>query len=98
MSDLTISIDCEVRPEDAACEPRLSAPAQQFETETVTVKTATKTAYAFCARAARRLRRFITVRASAFAVVLESRVRAFIQNVFPKTGADILRQSAILNI
>lgn len=98
MSDLTISIDCEVRPEGAACEPRLSAPAQQFETETVTVKTATKTAYAFCARAARRLRRFITVRASAFAVVLESRVRAFIQNVFPKTGADILRQSAILNI
>ena len=98
MSDLTISINCEVRSEDVASELRLSAPAQQFETETVTVKTAVKTAYAYCARAARRLRWFITVKASAFAVVLESRVRAFIQNVFPKTGADILRQSAILNI
>ena len=98
MSDLTISIDCDVRPEDVASEPHLTAPAQQFETDTVTVKTATKTAYAFCARAARRLRWFITVRATAFAVVLESRVRAFIQNVFPKTGADILRQSAILNL
>jgi len=95
---MTISIDCEVRPEDAASVPRLAVPAQQFETETVTVKTARKTAYAFCAAAARRLRRFITVRASAFAAVLESRVRAFIENVFPKTGADILRQSAILNI
>ena len=98
MSDLTISIECEVRPEDEASVPRLSAPAQQFETETVTVKAATKTAYAYCARAARRLCWFITVKASAFAAVLESRVRAFINNVFPKTGADILRQSAILNI
>lgn len=98
MSDLTISINCEVRSEDAASGLRLSAPAQQFDAQTVTVKTAVKTAYAFCVRAARRLRWFITVRASAFAVVLESRVRAFIQNVFPKTGADILRQSAILNI
>ena len=98
MSDLTISINCDERPEDAASELRLSVPAQQFDAALVTVKTATKTAYAYCARAARRLRWFITVKASAFAVVLESRVRAFINNVFPKTGADILRQSAILNI
>ena len=98
MSDLTISIECEVRPDDAASVPRLTAPAQQFDAETVTVKAAVHTAYAYCVRAARRLRRFITVRASAFAAVVESRVRAFISNVFPKTGADILRQSAILNI
>lgn len=115
MSDLTISINCDVRPDGETSESRLStnvsvrpdgetsasrlsAPAQQFETEAVTVKTAVKTAYIYCARAARRLRWFITVKASAFAVVLESRVRAFINNVFPKTGADILRQSAILNI
>ena len=98
MSDLTISINCDVRHDDETSASRLSAPAQQFETETVTVKTAVKTAYIYCARAARRLRRFITVKASAFAVVLESRVRAFMNNVFPKTGADILRQSAILNI
>ena len=98
MSDLTISINCDVRPDGETSASRLSAPAQQFDTETVTVKTAVKTAYTYCVRAARRLRWFITVKASAFAVVLESRVRAFIQNVFPKTGADILRQSAILNI
>lgn len=98
MSDLTISINCDVRPDDAASEPRLTAPAQQFDADSVTVKTAVKTTYAYCVRAARRLRWFITVRASAFAAVVESRVRAFINNVFPKTGADILRQSAILNI
>ena len=115
MSDLTISINCDVRPDDetsVSCltttgcvrpddetsASRLSAPAEQFDTDSVTVKTAVKTAYIYCARAARRLRWFITVKASAFAVVLESRVRAFMNNVFPRTGADILRQSAILNI
>jgi len=94
MSDQTITIESAVTVDAEV----LRVPAQQLDTEVVTVKTAGKTAYAYCARAARRLCRFITVKASAFAVVLESRVRAFLNNVFPKTGADILRQSAILNI
>ena len=75
-----------------------SVPAQVFDAGAVTVTTAVKTAYAYCARAARRLTHFITVKALAFTAVIESRVRAFLENVFPKTGADILRQSAILNI
>jgi len=63
----------------------------------VTVKATGRSAYIYCVRAARRLSWFITVKARAFVVVVESRVRAFLNNVFPKTGADILRQSAILN-
>jgi len=76
----------------------LCVPAQALEFEVVTVKSTGRSAYVYCVRAARRLLRLITVKARAFAVVLESRVRAFINNVFPKTGADILRQSAILNM
>jgi len=99
MSDQIITVEGNARElVDVASSPRLSVPAQQLDAVVVSVKTAGKTAYAYCARAARRLHWFITVRASAFAAVLESRVRAFLNNVFPKTGADILRQSAILNI
>jgi len=94
MNDLTVSVAAETP--DRGIE--FSVPVSCVAEEAVTVKTVAKTTYAYCARAARRLRRFITVRARAFAAVLESRVRAYILNVFPKTGADILRQSAILNI
>jgi len=75
-----------------------SVPAQRLDSAVVTVKATGRSAYAYCARAARRLLRSFTVKARAFAVAVESRVRAFLMNVFPKTGADILRQSAILNI
>jgi len=81
---------------DDAGEMCLSVPAQRLDSEVVTVKATGRSAYAYCVRAARRVSWFITVKAREFAAAVESRVRAFLGSVFPMTGVDILRQSAIL--